>query len=114
MLTLYVSFGTFFAGIIIGFFAKRFHTRDAQYVSERSKLRTTFANILAEIASDPEEAFLYISRHIEKTDADINIVISYLSERKGRKLLDLYKEYRNQKDGKSFDPFTLQKIIRFH
>lgn len=114
MLCAYISIGTFIIGGVGGYFIKRIHIRYTQFVARFDKTKELFGNILAEIASDPGEEFIYIRRYMIQTDSEINVVISYLSERKAEKLLALYKEYRNQKDGKSFDPFTIQKIVSFH
>lgn len=109
-----ISIFLFFAGIIIGFFTKRLHTRDAQYISERAKLRDLFATIKTEIINDQSEAFSYILKHDSEATATIEIVCSYLSKIKGKKLRCLYEKYQKQADGKSYDPNTIGKILFFH
>ena len=109
-----INFIILIVGGVFGFYFKRFHIKYTQFIQRFDKTKELFANILAEIASDPEEAYLYIRRNIEKTDAEFSVITSYLGERKGRKMLNLYKEYRNQKDSETFDPTSIVKIINFH
>lgn len=101
-------------GSIIGFYFKRFHTRDAQYISERAKLRTIFAYIKVEIMENIEVAGIFIMKYGAKTDTVIEIVCSYLSKRKAKKLNRLYGKYKKQENGKGYEPNTIEKIMRFH
>ena len=97
---------------IIGFYAKRFHLKHAQFLQRFDKAKELFSNITAHIINDPGE-FKYITEYKITTDTEIMTVCSYLSDRKSKKLLRLYKEYQKQAEDKNFNGEALVKIMCF-
>ena len=101
-------------GGIIGFYFKRLHIKHAQFLQRFDKTKELFANIVAQIINHTEKEFIQITENKINTDAEILILCSYLSNRKAKKFIRLYRQYQKQADNKDIDAKTIDKLLCFH
>ena len=99
---------------LIGFRTKRLHIKHAQFMQRFDKTKELFANIVAEIINHTEKELSQITENKIKTDAEMLILCSYLSERKSKKFIKLYRQYQKQADDKDIDAKTINDLLCFH